>query len=215
MAVLVGCNSVPNAAAPAVAQAASDREIYQSVVTHVGPGNQALVARCQQISDVDLAGDCALAAVRTNIRGSADDAKQWCPLVPDGAWRDECFFVAADSANLRGEPDAARLLCNAAGAFAMGCRRHQLQEELGRIVQRDIGEDFGVIEQAAVAARRRWAIHSNADGEQRSWVHLFRSAHEATPPIDIGRCAAVSPANRDACEEGARTANPHRQAPQR
>jgi len=74
------------------------------------------MAACLALADGDLAGDCALAVARQASRGAEGEQEAFCPRIPAGPWRDECWFEAAE-ARRRSDPDQAVALCQRAGAF--------------------------------------------------------------------------------------------------
>jgi hypothetical protein len=187
-------------------QRQQDRALYAEVMASLGPKAAQNLPLCRQISDADLAGDCALHAVRNEARGDRSGAEQWCPELPTGAWRDECFFMAADTIGARGQLSDARSLCHQAGSFRQSCYRHQLQTELRRLVHEDHDQELGELERRMAQARSRWQVHANTQGTSRAWTHFFSEVFEARREAAPELCAAVSERRRGWCREGAREA---------
>ncbi len=90
-------------------------------------------ARCAQISDAGLSGECASLTARELAQdGQIDAALSTCQGMAPGGWRDECFFLISDVSRLSG--DAAKQACAAAGQFRNQCVGHAIAREVSAVL---------------------------------------------------------------------------------
>lgn len=82
---------------------------------------------CHAIRSPDLAAECLVFAVR------ADPARAGalCPQIRIPFWQDECWFMAADAADLSGE--ARREACQRAGRYQGPCIANALSRAFTRL----------------------------------------------------------------------------------
>lgn len=104
----------------------SDRELYERSL-HEDPDDAGLT--CQGIGDPGLRGECqAQNAARDAAGGHPKRASEACEAIADPLWRDECWFLVSDSAELIG--DDAIDTCRRAGRFRGNCLGHAIGREV-------------------------------------------------------------------------------------
>lgn len=90
---------------------------------------------CAALSSADLRGECvAFAAYDRAREGRLSEALAACDAAPEGRWRDECVFLAADGAGVHGEE--ARTLCRRAGRWWQQCVGHAINREAEAVFER-------------------------------------------------------------------------------
>lgn len=131
-------------------------------------------AACGRLVDPDRQGDC-LTAVAERFT-TFDD----CDQVPEGRWRDECHFVAAETLGRRGDIDAAFAACARTG-YRGQCEDHLL----GLVAMSVVGQPF----EAALAA---WDSVRPRATDPRTDLHFWRAYWRnrvaRALPIDASRC---------------------------
>jgi len=182
----------------------SERDEYLALITTRDGDPEELLAACGRLSDPQLAGDCGLVIIGSGSLSSAAAAERLCPLVVEGLYQDECWFLAAEAAGRRSERDAAKKLCDRAGSFASACNRHQIQGELRRLAQGAEFADLGEAEVQMLAVRAFWGNGEVNDATLRADRTFFQSIFEAAGAVDAARCAPVSDLRRELCEQAAR-----------
>lgn len=84
---------------------------------------------CARIVDPDMRAECAVFAVRADPARAAD----LCPQISVPFWQDECWFMAADAADLLGEER--RIACMRAGRYQGPCIANALSREITRLTE--------------------------------------------------------------------------------
>ena len=74
-----------------------------------------------------MRAECAVFAVRADPARAAD----LCPKIRASFWQDECWFMAADAANLLGEER--RVACLRTGRYQGPCIANALSQEFTRL----------------------------------------------------------------------------------
>ncbi len=174
VALLSGCSRAP---VDAVEQARLDRAFYRSALGRSGDLDAA-ARTCAGIADADLRGDCIAAVMDRS--GPRDP--RWCDEVaPPGAWREECWFVAAD------DPDAAYAervaRCARAGRFQADCLRHQRLREAD-VLGGGAGEPT-----ARLAALDRLVEGLDGPATLEVDVAFWRAVYIADGAVDTTACA--------------------------
>jgi hypothetical protein len=188
------------------ADPAGDRARYLGVLREPrGPTGERL-ARCAQIGDRDLRGDCALAVAQQEGRRPDGAIERICPEVPDGVWQHECWFLAAEAARRRGQEDAAVELCVRSGPFTEDCAQHLWQGEVHRLIHDRGPVAFGLQLPAARRAHDAWAARLGA-GEafsSRFWAKYYQNGFEGVGArVDLGACAPLPEADAARCASAA------------
>lgn len=186
MILLLACASVEDGE--------RDPDRYLRILTDTTSDNHTLMQDCGAILGANLRGDCMFTIAR---RGTIVNAAVWCPQVEPGIWRDECWFVAAESAAMRGEFDAARQQCMEAGVFAEQCRIHVFQLLVFEEVQPTFSTDRAAAEEHYAGLLASWEVRRAAPALQRMWRDWFTVVGGG-----VAGCVTVSPAHRGVCEDG-------------
>ena len=111
-------------------------------------------ARCQAITEPDLAGQCtSLTARELAQSGDVQGALTACRGMPVGSWRDECHFMVADVSRLEG--NAAQVACSEAGMYRTQCVGHAIAREVSAVLNASApGEEAQTLEALDVVVRR-------------------------------------------------------------
>ena len=89
-------------------------------------------AACAPIEDVDLRGECVAMAAGALAATDPVGAEAACRAMAPGMWRDECFFLLADTV---GAHDAeAQRLCAEAGRYQRQCEGHALSRAVAGLL---------------------------------------------------------------------------------
>lgn len=122
----------------ACAEEPGDHELYrEALVQH---GGEALLT-CDRIADERLRGECRAGAASRMARKDLVASREACGAITDPVWRDECFFLAADEAELIGRP--ALETCAEAGRFRDRCTQHAAHRDLaGRGLDLSLGREL-------------------------------------------------------------------------
>ncbi len=132
----------------------------------------------------DLRQDCLSAAAEA-LAADAEAAAGLCAELPDGLWRDECFFQVAEISD---QPQR----CASAGRFSLDCRMHLWTRGLFRLLP-DRTEALASQEQAIEEAALSAGFQPD---DPRPWVAAFRVQGARMRPLDRSQCAALSTAAR-------------------
>ena len=106
-----------------------DRRAYSASAGLLGTDPAAAAARCGEISDTVLAGDCATFAAKAMAKRKMDPLPV-CAAVKHTGWQQVCYFESVDAAGLYG--DIAIKACDRAGGFRQRCLSHALGRETDR-----------------------------------------------------------------------------------
>ena len=180
----------------APAEPATDVQRYAAVAAEDG-GLEADLEACAAIVDPALAGDCALLVVG---RGSVP-AEEACPRVPEGVWRDECWFVAAEARRAAGQDGSAAQLCLRAGAFRDDCGQHLWQTAVHDLIHRRGPEGFASQLSRAQALHDRWAglLAAETDFSERFWERYYSNGFEGQGGVDLARCEELPAPHPERC----------------
>jgi hypothetical protein len=175
----------------------TDAERYLAVLQGPGRDAEADLARCAEIGDAATRGDCAL-VVAERAEGAPG---RLCPSVPEGTWRDECWFSAAEAAMEGGDWKAAIGLCDQAGRFQNDCTWHLWQDELRAVLGPPRKRDLVASLPAARRLHDTWAarLQDGGDFELRYWRRYYEMVLEVGPHLDPTRCAAVGGVDAARC----------------
>jgi len=188
-----------SAASPDTSRA---REAYLAVLTqpHIQP--EPGLAACADISDPQLAGDCALFVVSVEARRRDGRPARWCEQVPDGVWRAECWFVAAEASKRSRKLAEAAAYCMEAGPFRNDCAQHLWQSEVHGLIHRRGPAAFGEQLPAAEALHDKWApmLAESSDFGDRFWAKFYQNGFEGRGGrVDLTHCDSLSEPHRGRC----------------
>lgn len=183
---------------------AEDMAVYTEVLRTAGQDLEAELARCLALADPDLRGECAGVVALAALRAGGDP-ERWCAQVPEGKWRSECHFQAAELTLLSRDPAGAAALCQSAGAYRADCVMHLWQPRLSTIVSGMGPAQFGERYPRALQLYTQTASLTGvvADFEQRFWFSFFQAGFQAAGRVDMDACAALDPEGRARCEQAA------------
>ncbi len=184
------------AAACGSSETAGDVAVFTEISATDG-GLEADLARCAQLTDPSLAGDCALVVAAR----SSEAAEALCPRVPEGLWRDECWFVKAEARAKGGQTQSAAQLCLKAGAFADDCGQHLWQGEVHELIASRGPEAFPRQLEKAEQLHDRWArlLADQTDFSVRFWDKFYGNGFEGQGGVDLGYCAVLEEPHRARC----------------
>ena len=183
------CASAPDA--PAGLSEAQSARRYAELLTAENP-RQALPG-CAELPQPDVRGDCALSLVLQIRATERVDLGPLCPSVPEGAWRDECWFLhAEDAAERKRYPEAAQA-CEKAHSFKHDCGQHLWQSKLRRVVHMPRDQPLADRLRRARRLYARWEPHLGwSDIDWRFWHYFFETVLEQSPGIDLRTCDALA-----------------------
>lgn len=106
-----------------------DRQAYAASAGLLASDPAAAAAKCAEISDTVLAGDCATFAAKAMAKRKLDPLPV-CAGIRHTGWQQVCYFECVDAAGLYG--DTAVKACDRAGGFRQRCLSHALGREADR-----------------------------------------------------------------------------------
>lgn len=167
-----------------------DQARYLEVVSDAGMSAAPALARCAEIEDAALRGDCAVVVAGRRAADEAPPPEEICAVAPEGVWRDECHFAAAEALRRAGRRADAAAQCRAAGGFADDCGQHLWQSEVRAIAAPSRGPRPPPFAEALPRARSvydRWAPHleEGTDMEQRFWRRFYQNGFEKRGLLDV------------------------------
>lgn len=170
------------------------REIarYEAVIGNADIAPAEGLGRCATLSDPYLAGDCALQVVTVEAHRPNGRPDRWCDRVPAGVWRDECWFVSAESWRRRRDEKRAAALCTKAGVFKNDCGQHLWQNVASRLAR---GGPSTFARQLPQAERLydHWApmLAASTDFDDRFWLRFYQAGFESVHSVDLSWCDAL------------------------
>lgn len=174
--------------------AGSEADRYLRVVTDEALELEEGQRLCGSLGDSDLRGDCMLALVGHVADRGEGERGELCRLVPEGTWRDECWFLAAEHARRAGQRELAAARCLESGRFRDDCGQHLWQSALrATIAPRAKGAALPTYAEAIPRAEqlyRRWAplLEEGTDMELRFWRRFYQNGFERRGWIEVARC---------------------------
>lgn len=140
---------------------------------------------CRALKDTTMRADCLLAVVEGQARAEPEATAELCDEVPEGTWRDECWFQLAERSRT---PEH----CARAGLFADDCRLHALSSALPRLLKASAP---GAFEAALAPELLKLGFQAT---DLRPWSAAYRHALGRQRPLDRASCAqAASQADLD------------------
>lgn len=183
---------------------ADDMATYADILANAGQDPERELTRCEALGDQNLRGDCAAVVAVAAVK-SRGEATRWCARVPEGRWRDECTFQAAEASLRSAGAVSAAGLCQQAGAFQADCVMHLWQPSLTRIVEGMDSGSFAARYDQAEALYQQTASQPGvlADFERRYWLSFFRAGFLADQRVEMRACLPLSVPGRARCEQAA------------
>jgi len=163
------------------------------------------LSRCIALEDPSLAGDCALTVALGLARPDGRDAHIHCAEVPEGLWRQECHFIAAERARSSGQVKAAIKLCEQAGRFAADCAFHLWQRAMRTLAKRIVLERMAEQQPRMRNVHARWAkrVGHISEFDAIFWRKLFRAVWDGVSRVDPAICTILDPDLEAQCRLGA------------
>lgn len=183
----------------------TDRDTYAALLADGTSDPAALLDRCATIRDADLAGDCALVLAMRTAGQRKEPIANYCPRVPEGTWRHECWFMAAERARRDGDEAVAADLCTRAGPFVDDCGQHLWQTAVRTQARRHAGAPLVTLLEEAGRIHDAWSplLAGSTDFEERFWSRVFQNAWEVRPVIDPTACDDLVPTQATRCRMAA------------
>ncbi len=162
--------------------------------------------RCTAMDDASLAGDCALTVALGVAKAQGIAPQTHCSKVPEGMWKDECFFIAAERARSSGKVDLAVKLCEQAGRFTPDCAFHLWQRAMRTLAKRIVLSTMVDQQDQMRTVHKRWAkrVGHISDFDDMFWRKLFRAVWDGVARVDPGICSNLEPDLAERCVLGAR-----------
>lgn len=164
--------------------------------------------RCAGLSDPELAGDCALALAPRVASAQQQGLETLCEQVPEGVWRWECWFQAAEAKRGRRNEAEAAKLCREAGPFVNDCAQHLWQTRVHALIASREGRppDFSGKLAQAQKIYDEWSpwLADQSDMEQRFWTKYFQNGFETVGRVDLAWCAPLPEARAAQCVDAAK-----------
>lgn len=186
---------------------AQDVSRYAELLGLERPG-VADMARCGELSDPDLAGDCALALAPRVASGQRVGMETLCERVPEGTWRDECWFQAAEAQRKHGHEQEAAELCRRAGPFINDCAQHLWQTRVHALISSRNGAPPDFFGKLATAQKiyDEWSpyLADSSDLEQRFWTKYFQNGFETVGRVDLAWCSPLPEPRATQCVNAAK-----------
>jgi len=184
-----------------VAAPADDVGVYTTLLA----GETAAAARdlptCTTLDDPDLAGDCALVLTGRILDARTGDAEELCLQVPEGVWRDECWFQEAERRRARGQDQSAARICLMAGRFRDDCAQHLWQTAVHSLISKAGPSAFAERLPRGRAIYEEWAPHlaAGTDFEDRFWEKYYQNGFEGQGGVDLDHCKPLPEGHRARC----------------
>jgi hypothetical protein len=173
------------------ASAREEREAYVALLKSRDLSTAQRMERCLSFDDPLLRTDCALVAAEGAPKTGGGRVEDWCADVPQGRWREECWFMASERARRDGDLLRALDLCRSSGAFVTDCRQHLWQLALHGAVPAEGPPGFvsAVPGAREVLARFLPLVGDDPDFEERFWFRWFQEGFERSKELDVRACA--------------------------
>jgi len=196
VSVLIGCTTAPPKA---------DWAIYSEIIA-TRPAQITDLPRCLDLADPALAGDCALSVALGTAAAEGLLADAYCLEVPEGIWRSECYFIAAEKARSTGHPDQAIVLCGQAGSFAADCAFHLWQRSMRSMAKRIVLSEMHSQQDQMRRVHDRWSgrVDHISEFDSIFWRKLFRAVWDGVSRVDPEICGSLDADLLQWCRVGAK-----------
>lgn len=189
---LLGCGSSP----------AEDAGRYAALVASRDPDPKRDLRACAALSDPELAGDCALVIAQRAATAAKVAPGTWCDEVPEGVWRSECWFQAAEIERRRGREEQAAAQCQKSGPFINDCAQHLWQTRVHGLIHSNGGvPDFAGKLASAQRIYEEWAplLGADTDMESRFWTKYYQNGFEGAGRVSLSWCEPLPEQHRARC----------------
>jgi hypothetical protein len=184
----------------------ADVERYARILNEREPDPEPALRECGQIREPGLAGDCALVVAQRAAVVRREPPEAWCDRVPEGIWRWECLFSAAEVSRRQKEVGKAAELCRQSGPFVEDCAQHLWQSPVHRLIHGDNPPKFADKLARAEELYAKWEpmLGEFSDLEGRFWTKYYQNGFEGAGWIDLAWCDPLPEAHRARCLEAAK-----------
>jgi hypothetical protein len=173
----------------------ADARRYAELVADPAPDPAVAMPACLALSEPTVQGECALAIALAARNQGAHSLDALCPTVPEGVWRDECWFMDAEYLHAADRDGAAAAACLRAGLFSHECGQHLWEPDLRRLVRSPKRQDMAARLRRADRLYAVWAPRlAGTDMDWRFWQYFFEAVHELTPGVNLEECAVIADA---------------------
>jgi hypothetical protein len=182
----------------------TDQARYLEVARDHRIAGEVGLSRCAEIVDPGLRADCSLLSASRAVQREPGGPERWCPQVPEGPYRDECWFEAAEWISRRNRKAAVER-CLQAGDFLEDCSQHLWQEETRNLVFGAQARDFPEVIDQAQRIHDSWAplLSSHMDFTDRFWARFFAFGFEQARGVDLNRCEPLPAPHLKRCRSAA------------
>jgi hypothetical protein len=182
-----------------------DWQIYAEIVER-RPAQVSDLVRCQALQEQTLAGDCAFSVVMVLAKQEGTSIQSRCAEVPEGVWREECFFVGAERARSGGDLPLAVQLCEKSGQFASDCAFHLWQRAMRTLAKRIMLETLAEQQPRMRSLHARWSelVGHFSEFDSIYWRKLFRAIWDGVYLVNPEICDQLDPDMQGHCLFGAR-----------
>lgn len=186
-------------------EARPDWQIYAEIVEQ-RPAQASDLVRCRSLQEITLAGDCALSVVTGLAKQEGTSIHERCAEVPDGVWREECFFVGAERARSKGNLPLAIQLCEKSGQFASDCAFHLWQRAMRTLAKRIMLQTLAEQQPQMRAFHARWSerVGHFSGFDAIYWRKLFRAIWDGVYLVNPEICSQLDADVQEHCLFGAR-----------
>lgn len=170
-----------------------EAERYTAVLSMNPVDPAKALALCAGIGDPASRAQCAMHAASQGAIDTGQAPEALCERVPEGTWRAECYFRAAEVyAEANADPKAAAM-CAKTRIFADDCGQHLWQDELQAIIAPHGPTGFAAQLPRAEGLYRRWLamLGETTDIRDRYWRRYYQNGFETLELVDLAPCEAV------------------------
>lgn len=171
----------------------SEAERYTTVLAMNPVDPERALALCEGIRDPNAQAECAMHAASRGAVDSGMDPEALCERVPEGTWRAECYFRAAEAYSERKQDPKAAAMCARTQIFADDCGQHLWQDALQGIIAPHGPGGFATQLPRAEGVYRRWLamLGDSTDIRDRFWRRYYQNGFETLDLVDLAPCEAV------------------------
>lgn len=155
------------------------------------------VTACEGIVNADIADECRVWAARDlAAQGELDDALAVCRDMAVGPWRDECWFLIADTVGARGQQ--ALDICGDAGRWWQQCVGHAINREAQMLFDQAAVGDEARLQMGLVHIIERYIQGGEVTDRARRMLVAHIAGREADQPFSLVICGD---AGQDICRD--------------
>ena len=177
-------------------------DIASYTASSLAPDLSSGLAHCDAIDATALRSECVAFQVRKHAREDTSASETACEQLPQGLWRDECFFLLADGAIDATTPSKTAPYCKRAGRYFQPCFMHLFKAHAGQL-RSTLSQEKA--QEAYALAVNLGGSEAPKDFAHRAWSVFFRSSGGEDRRYDTTGCADLDELS-GACISGVREA---------